>query len=67
MSLPGTGSQISMGEVRAEFAASTTSPITLSTAPVTLYQFGNTDPFSPTTTENIGLSATFGGWTNPDK
>lgn len=67
MALPGTGSQISMGQIRNEFSLSGTSPISATTRPVTMRDFSTNEPFSPTTTINIGLSATFGGWNNPDK
>lgn len=55
MALPATGSTISMGTVRNYFGLSGT--ISLST-------LGNY--ISPSVTTNIKLSATFGGWQNPN-
>ena len=55
MPLPATGSQISMGQVRNYFGLSGT---------VSLYQLGTF--ISPSVTSNIKLSATFGGWQNPN-
>lgn len=55
MALPATGSQISMSTVRNYFGLSGT---------VTLYQLGTY--ISPNVTSNIKLSATFGGWQNPN-
>ena len=55
MALPATGSQISMSTVRDYFGLSGT---------VSLYQLGT--HISPNVTTNISLSATFGGWQNPN-
>jgi hypothetical protein len=55
MALPATGATISMGQVRDYFSLSGT---------VTLYQLGTF--ISPSVTTNISLSATFGGWQNPN-
>ena len=55
MALPATGSQISMSTVRDYFGLSGT---------VSLYQRGTY--ISPNVTTNIKLSATFGGWQNPN-
>jgi hypothetical protein len=55
MALPATGSTISMGTVRNYFGLSGT---------VSLYQLGTY--ISPQVTSNIRLSATFGGWQNPN-
>ena len=55
MALPATGSQISMSTVRDYFGLSGT---------VSLYQLGTF--ISPNVTTNIRLSATFGGWQNPN-
>lgn len=55
MALPATGATISMGTVRNYFGLSGT---------VSLYQLGNY--ISPKVTTNIKLSATFGGWQNPN-
>ena len=55
MALPATGSQISMSTVRDYFGLSGT--ISMST-------LGNF--ISPSVTTNIQLSATFGGWQNPN-
>ena len=55
MALPATGSAISMGTVRNYFGLSGT---------VSLSQLGNY--ISPSVTTNISLSATFGGWQNPN-
>lgn len=55
MALPATGATISMGQVRDYFSLSGT---------VTLYQLGTF--ISPSVTTNIKLSATFGGWQNPN-
>ncbi len=54
-SLPATGSTISMSTVRNYFGLSGT---------VSLYQLGT--HISPNVTMNISLSATFGGWQNPN-
>jgi hypothetical protein len=56
MALPATGSQISMSTVRDYFGLSGT---------VSLYQLGTY--ISPNVTTNISLSATFGGWQNPNQ
>lgn len=53
--LPSTGNTISMGQVRNYFGLSGT---------VSLYQLGT--HISPNVTTNISLSATFGGWQNPN-
>lgn len=55
MALPATGAEISMGTVRNYFGLS--GQISLST-------LGNY--ISPSVTSNIQLSATFGGWQNPN-
>lgn len=55
MALPATGNTISMGQVRNYFGLSGT--ISMST-------LGNY--ISPSVTSNIRLSATFGGWQNPN-
>jgi hypothetical protein len=55
MALPATGNQISMSTVRDYFGLSGT---------VSLYQLGTF--ISPNVTTNIKLSATFGGWQNPN-
>jgi hypothetical protein len=55
MALPATGSQISMSTVRNYFGLS---------GSVSLYQLGTF--ISPNVTTNIRLSATFGGWQNPN-
>lgn len=55
MALPGTGSQITLGQVRDYFGLS---------GQVSLYQLGIF--ISPNVTTNIKLSATFGGWQNPN-
>ena len=55
MALPATGSQVSMSTVRDYFGLSGT---------VSLYQLGTF--ISPNVTTNISLSATFGGWRNPN-
>lgn len=55
MALPATGSQISMSTVRNYFGLS---------GQVSLYQLGTY--ISPNVTTNIKLSATFGGWQNPN-
>lgn len=54
--LPGTGSSLSMGTVRNYFGLSGT---------VTLGGLGA--HIVPNVTSNIQLSATFGGWQNPNK
>jgi len=55
MALPATGATITMGQVRNYFGLSGT--ISMST-------LGNY--ISPSVTTNIKLSATFGGWQNPN-
>lgn len=55
MALPATGATISMGTVRNYFGL---------TGTVSLYQLGTF--ISPQVTTNIKLSATFGGWQNPN-
>lgn len=55
MALPATGANISMGTVRNYFGLSGT---------VSLHQLGSY--ISPSVTTNIRLSATFGGWQNPN-
>ena len=55
MALPATGSTISMGTVRNYFGLSGT--VSLSTLGAYI---------SPSVTTNIKLSATFGGWQNPN-
>jgi hypothetical protein len=56
MALPATGSTITLGTVRNYFGLSGT---------VSLYQLGTY--IVPSVTTNIRLSATFGGWQNPNK
>lgn len=56
MALPATGSTISMGTVRNYFGLS---------GSVSLYQLGTY--IVPAVSTNIKLSATFGGWQNPNK
>lgn len=55
MALPATGTTITLGQVRNYFGLSGT---------VTLHQMGSY--ISPSVTTNIKLSATFGGWQNPN-
>lgn len=55
MALPATGNTITMGQVRNYFGLSGT---------VSLYQLGTY--IQPNVTTNIRLSATFGGWQNPN-
>jgi len=55
MALPATGVTITMGTVRNYFGLSGT---------VSLSQLGAF--ISPSVTSNISLSATFGGWQNPN-
>lgn len=55
MALPATGATVSMSTVRNYFGLSGT---------VSLYQLGTF--ISPSVTSNIKLSATFGGWQNPN-
>jgi len=55
MALPATGVTITMGTVRNYFGLSGT---------VSLSQLGAF--ISPSVTSNIKLSATFGGWQNPN-
>ena len=55
MALPATGSTVSMSTVRDYFGLS---------GSVSLYQLGTY--ISPNVTTNIKLSATFGGWQNPN-
>ena len=55
MALPATGATITMGQVRNYFGL---------TGTVSLYQLGTF--ISPQVTTNIKLSATFGGWQNPN-
>ena len=55
MALPATGSAISMGQVRNYFGLSGT--VSLSTLGAYI---------SPSVSTNIQLSATFGGWQNPN-
>lgn len=55
MPLPNTGVLITMGQVRNYFGLSGT---------VSLYQLGTY--IIPNVTTNISLSATFGGWQNPN-
>ncbi len=55
MALPATGNTVSMSTVRDYFGLSGT---------VSLYQLGTF--ISPQVTTNIKLSATFGGWQNPN-
>lgn len=55
MALPATGAYITMGGVRNYFGLS---------GAVSLSQLGNY--ISPSVTTNIKLSATFGGWQNPN-
>lgn len=56
MALAATGSQISMGTVRNYFGLSGT---------VSMLTLGNF--ITPSVTTNIKLSATFGGWQNPNQ
>jgi hypothetical protein len=56
MALPATGSTVSMSTVRDYFGLS---------GSVSLYQLGT--HISPNVTTNIKLSATFGGWQNPNQ
>ena len=55
MALPATGQTITLGQVRNYFGL---------TGTVSLYQMGTF--ISPSVTTNIHLSATFGGWQNPN-
>lgn len=55
MALPATGNTITMGQVRNYFGLSGT---------VSLSQLGAY--IQPSVTSNIKLSATFGGWQNPN-
>lgn len=55
MALPATGLTITLGQVRDYFGLSGT---------VSLYQMGTY--IIPNVTTNIRLSATFGGWQNPN-
>jgi hypothetical protein len=55
MALPATGNQISIGQVRDYFGLS---------GQTSLYDLGTF--ISPNVTTNISLSATFGGWQNPN-
>jgi len=55
MALPATGAAITMGQVRTYFGLSGT----ISMSPLGNY-------ISPSVTTNIKLSATFGGWQNPN-
>ena len=55
MALPATVNQISIGQVRDDFSLSGTT---------SLYDLGTF--ISPNVTTNISLSATFGGWQNPN-
>ena len=55
MALPATGATITMGTVRNYFGLSGT---------VSMSTLGNY--ISPSVTTNIKLSATFGGWQNPN-
>lgn len=55
MPLPATGSEISIGSIRTYFSLSGTQ---------SLYSLGTF--ISPNVTTNIRLSATFGGWQNPN-
>jgi len=55
MALPATGAYITMGGVRDYFGLS---------GSVSLHQLGSY--ISPSVTTNIKLSATFGGWQNPN-
>ena len=55
MALPATGATISIGTIRTYFGLSGTK---------SLYNLGT--HISPTVTSNIRLSATFGGWQNPN-
>ena len=55
MALPATGSTISIGTIRTYFGLSGTK---------SLYNLGT--HISPQVTSNIRLSATFGGWQNPN-
>ena len=54
-SLPATGATISIGTIRTYFGLSGTQ---------SLYSLGTY--ISPNVTTNIKLSATFGGWQNPN-
>ena len=54
--LPGTGSTISIGTIRTYFGL---------TGQQSLYSLGTY--IVPNVTSNIKLSATFGGWQNPNK
>lgn len=56
MALPATGATISMGQVRDYFGLSGTVSLK-----ATLGAF-----ISPAVTTNVRLSATFGGWQNPN-
>jgi hypothetical protein len=56
MALAATGSQISMGTVRNYFGLSGT---------ISMLTLGNF--LNPSVTTNIKLSATFGGWQNPNQ
>ena len=56
MALPATGSELSMGQVRDYFGLS--GQVSLK---ATLGAF-----ITPQVTTNVGLSATFGGWQNPN-
>jgi len=55
MALPATGATISIGTIRTYFGLSGTK---------SLYNLGT--HISPQVTSNIRLSATFGGWQNPN-
>jgi hypothetical protein len=55
MALPATGATITLGTVRDYFGLS---------GSVSLHQLGTY--ISPQVTTNIKLSATFGGWQNPN-
>lgn len=55
MALPATGATISIGTIRTYFGLSGTQ---------SLYSLGT--HISPQVTSNIRLSATFGGWQNPN-
>lgn len=55
MPLPATGNTISIGSIRTFFGLSGTQ---------SLYSLGTY--ISPNVTSNIKLSATFGGWQNPN-
>lgn len=56
MPLPATGSTISIGTIRTFFSLS---------GALSLYTLGTY--ISPNVTSNIKLSATFGGWQNPNQ